>query len=110
MTAKTDLPPIPSALSNVALIDAPTCAAAGRMSVSWWHDRVRTGRAPAPAVRQPRCTRWRLSDVVAYWQAFATQGEAATQTAEQVVAKAKTASAKAAENRAARAAAGQVPA
>ena len=93
VTAKTDLPPIASALSSVALIDAPTCAAAGGMSVSWWHDEVRTGRAPAPAVRQPRCTRWRLSDVVAFWQAFATKGEADTQAAELVTAKAKKASA-----------------
>ena len=93
MTAKTDLPPIPPALSSVSLIDAPTCAAGGGMSVSWWHDEVREGRAPAPAVRQPRCTRWRLSDVVAFWQAFATKGAADTQAAEQVTAKAKKASA-----------------
>ena len=100
MTAKTAPPAIPPALSSVALIDAPTCAAAGGMSVSWWHDEVRTGRAPAPAVRQPRCTRWRLSDVVAFWQAFATKGEADTQAAEQVTAKAKKASAAARVKRA----------
>ena len=105
MTAKTDLPPIPSALSSVALIDAPTCAAAGGMSVSWWHDEVRAGRAPAPAVRQPRCTRWRLSDVVAFWQAFATKGEADTQAAAQVTAKAKKASAAAQVKRTAQGAA-----
>ena len=93
MTAKTDFPPVPPALADVALIDAPTCAATGGMSVSWWHDEVRTGRAPAPAVRQPRCTRWRLSDVVAFWQAFATKGAADTRAAEQVTAKAKKASA-----------------
>ena len=93
VTAKIDLPPIPPALSSVALIDAPTCAAAGGMSVSWWHDEVREGRAPTPAVRQPRCTRWRISDVVAFWQAFATKGAADTQAAEQVTAKAKKASA-----------------
>ena len=93
MTAKIELPPIPPALSSVALIDAPTCAAAGGMSVSWWHDEVRTGRAPAPAVRQPRCTRWHLSEVVAFWQAFAAKGEADTQGAERVTAKAKKASA-----------------
>ncbi|MDE2396267.1 MAG: hypothetical protein KGM91_12590, partial [Burkholderiales bacterium] len=93
MTAKTDLPEIPAALSSVALIDAPTCAAAGGMSVSWWHEEVRTGRAPAPAVRQPRCTRWRLADVVAFWQAFATKGEADTEAAALVTAKAKKASA-----------------
>ena len=100
VTAKTDLPPVPPALSSVALIDAPTCAAAGGMSVSWWHDEVRGGRAPAPAVRQPRCTRWRLCDVVAFWQAFATKGEADTQAAAQVTAKAKKASAAARVKRA----------
>jgi predicted DNA-binding transcriptional regulator AlpA len=84
----------------VALIDAPTCAAAGGMSVSWWHDEVRTGRAPAPAVRQPRCTRWRMSDVVEFWQAFATKGAADTLAAEQVTAKAKKASAAARVKRA----------
>jgi predicted DNA-binding transcriptional regulator AlpA len=100
VTAKTDLPPIPPALSSVALIDAPTCAAAGGMSVSWWHDEVREGRAPAPAVRQPRCTRWRMADVVAFWQAFATKGTADTRAAELVTAKAKKASAAARVKRA----------
>ena len=99
MTAKTDLPTIPPALSSVALIDAPTCAAAGGMSVSWWHDEVRVGRAPAPAVRQPRCTRWRMSDVAAFWQAFATKGAADTQAAQQVTARAKKASAAASVKR-----------
>jgi len=98
LTSKKSIPP---ALSSVALIDAPTCAAAGGMSVSWWHDEVREGRAPAPAVRQPRCTRWRLSDVVAFWQAFATKGAADTRAAEMVAAKAKKASAAARVKRAA---------
>ena len=104
MTAKTDLPLILPALAGVALIDAPTCAAAGGMSVSWWHEEVRTGRAPAPAVRQPRCTRWRLADVLAFWQSFATKGEADTQAGAQVTAKAKKASAAARVKRAAMAA------
>ena len=99
MPAKTELPQIPTALANVALIDGPTCAAAGGMSVSWWHDEVREGRAPAPAVRQPRCTRWRLSDVAAFWQAFATKGEADIQVAAQVTAKAKKTSAAARNSR-----------
>lgn len=100
MTAKKDHPPILPALAGVALIDAPTCAAAGGMSVSWWHDEVRTGRAPAPAVRQPRCTRWRLPDVVAFWQTFASKGEADAQVAELVTAKARKASAAARAKRA----------
>ncbi len=91
MTAKTDLPTVPPALQGVALIDAPTCAAAGGMSVSWWHDAVRAGDAPKPVVRQPRCTRWRLADVVAFWQSFASKGD--TQAAERLSAQAKRASA-----------------
>jgi len=97
VTAKTDLPPIPPALVGVALIDAPICAAAGGMSVSWWHEEVRTGRAPAPAVRLPRCTRWRMSDVVVFWQAFATKGAADNEAAAQVTTRAKRASVKARE-------------
>ena len=93
MTVKTDLPNILPALAGVALIDAPTCAAAGGMSVSWWHEEVRTGRAPAPAVRQPRCTRWRLLDVASFWKAFASDGENDTRTSAQVTAQAKKASA-----------------
>jgi predicted DNA-binding transcriptional regulator AlpA len=98
VTAKTDLPQVPPALSSVALINAPTCAAAGGMSVSWWHEEVRNGRAPAPAVRQPRCTRWRLSDVVAFWQAFASKGT--EEAAALVTSKAKKASAAARVKRA----------
>ncbi|MDE2395488.1 MAG: hypothetical protein KGM91_08605 [Burkholderiales bacterium] len=77
----------------MALIDAPTSAAAGGMSVSWWHDKVRLGEAPQPAVRQARCTRWRLADVLAFWQAFADKGQADTEAAALVTAKAKKASA-----------------
>jgi len=66
VTAKTDLPPVPAALADVALVAAPTCAAAGDISISTWHELVRTGEAPAPVIRQPRCTRWRLADVRAW--------------------------------------------
>ncbi len=34
---------LPATLAAVALIDAETCAAAGQMSVSWWHEMVRSG-------------------------------------------------------------------
>jgi predicted DNA-binding transcriptional regulator AlpA len=66
LTAKTDLPPIPPALADVALIDGPTCAAAAGISISSWHELVRTGAAPKPAIRQPRCTRWQLASVRAW--------------------------------------------
>lgn len=63
MTRKTDLPAIPAALADVAMIDAPTCAAVGGFSLSAWYDLVRAGAAPAPAIRAPRFTRWRLADI-----------------------------------------------
>ena len=63
MTSKIDLPPVPPALADVALIDGPTCAAAGGISLSTWHDLVRLKAAPQPAIRQSRCTRWRMSDI-----------------------------------------------
>ena len=91
---------LPAGLEAVALVDAHTCAAAGAMSLSWWHDEVRAGRAPAPAVRQPRCTRWRLADVSAFWLAFARKGENDTKTAAQVKAQATKASAAARVKRA----------
>jgi predicted DNA-binding transcriptional regulator AlpA len=94
---QTVVPQIPPALAGVALIDATTCAAAGAMSLSWWHQEVRAERAPQPAVRKSRCTRWRVSDVAAFWQAFALQGQANSVTAEELKAKAKHASIKARE-------------
>ena len=96
--------PLPAALVDVALIDAPTCAAAGDMSVSWWHEEVRTGRAPAPVIRKPRCTRWRIADVRAFWIESVEKARADTQAAELVRAHAIKASAKAKANRTAKAA------
>lgn len=66
MTAKTDLPPVPAALADVALIGAPPIAAAADMSVSSWLEMVRSGEAPQPVLRGNRCTRWRLADVRAW--------------------------------------------
>ena len=66
MPAKTDLPPVPSALADVALIDGPTCAASAGMSISSWHELVRTKTAPQPVIRKPRCTRWRMAEVRAW--------------------------------------------
>jgi hypothetical protein len=57
-----------NSLADVALLDAASCALVGGMSVSWWYEELRAGRAPAPVIRQPRCTRWRLRDVYAFWQ------------------------------------------
>ncbi len=109
MTAKTDsktsLQVLPADLAAVALIDAPTCAAAGTMSVSWWHAEVQAGRAPAPAIRKPRCTRWRLADVRAFWTKTAEHAAADTKAAAGVTDRATKASAAAGAKRAAKKAA-----
>jgi predicted DNA-binding transcriptional regulator AlpA len=89
----------PPTLADVALIDGPTAAAAGCMSLSTWHELVRTGAAPAPAIRQPRCTRWRLADVRAWLIEHAARGGNA-QASAQVVAQAAKASAAAKRKRA----------
>lgn len=84
--------PLPPHLAEVALIDAHTSSAVGGMSVSWWHDEVRAGRAPAPVIRQPRCTRWRLADVRAYWERRALEAANDAAAAERLIARNKEAS------------------
>ncbi len=86
-------------LTDVALIDAESCAATGAMSISWWLEEVRAGRAPKPAVQRPRCTRWRLADVRDFWRRFAAEGAADTKAGDAMKAKMIKASAKARELR-----------
>jgi predicted DNA-binding transcriptional regulator AlpA len=88
---------LPASVADVALIAADTCAAIGEMSVSWWHDEVRTGEAPKPVIQQPRFTRWRLTDVRLFWQERADRGAADTEAAERMTARATKASIKARE-------------
>ena len=102
MESKIDLPPIPSALSSVALIDAKAAASAGSMSLSWWHDMVAAGKAPQPAFRGNRCTRWRLAQVAEFWRDFASQDD--TQAGAELKARASKASAAAQVKRRKRAA------
>ncbi|MBH9577860.1 hypothetical protein [Inhella proteolytica] len=45
------------------------------MGVSWWLAEVAAGRAPKPAIQQPRCTRWRLKDVREFWACRAEQAD-----------------------------------
>lgn len=90
-------------LADVALVDGPTCAAVGGMSLSWWSDEVRAGRAPAPVIRETRCTRWRLVDVRSYWIARAECSMTGEAT-DVLIAKANKASAAAKAKRAAEAA------
>ena len=82
----------PRSLADVALIDGPTCAAAGQASVSWWLEEVRTGRAPAPVIRKPRFTRCLCADVVAFWHHLAAKAAADVESAAQVTSRAKKAS------------------
>lgn len=65
---------VPEALQEVALIDGPTSAATGQVSLSTWHELVRTQDAPQPVIRGTRCTRWRLIDVRDYWARRAKAG------------------------------------
>jgi len=88
---------LPNSLHSVALVDAKICAAIGGASVSWWFGQVAAGHAPEPAIRQPRFTRWRLKEVVAFWERYAASPneEVAARTLEQ----AKRASSAATRNR-----------
>ena len=96
MARKSDLPEVPAALADVALIDASACAAASGVSISQWLDQVRTGSAPQPAFRAPRCTRWRLVDVRRHLIDLAAHPDA--EASKVVFAKASKASRKAREN------------
>lgn len=102
MTAKTNLPSIPLAIADVAMIDGPTAAAAASISISQWHELVRRRQAPQPVIRRSRCTRWRLADV-RYWLVdLAEKGSDDVDAAALVTARARKASAKAQANRAAK--------
>ena len=91
--------PIPEALADVALIDARTSASCGGMGLSWWRAEVRSGRAPAPVIREPRCTRWTLTSVRKFWKSRAEQTAKNPQAAERMKEQAAKASAKAKANR-----------
>ena len=89
--------PLPADLADVALIAADTCAAIGEVSVSWWHQEVRSGRAPKPVIQQPRFTRWRRAAAIAFWAERAALASTDTEAGERMRAKAKKASIKARE-------------
>lgn len=73
---KTPRTAIPDNCADVALIDAKTSAAVGQAGRSWWLAEVKAGRAPQPAIRRPRFTRWQLSQVREFWANLAKQGAA----------------------------------
>jgi hypothetical protein len=101
VTATTDpkpaARPLPADVADVALIAADTCAAIGEVSVSWWHEEVRAGRAPRPVIQQPRFTRYRRADVIRFWAERAAHAAADTAAGERMAARAKQASVKARE-------------
>ncbi|MFT3818300.1 MAG: hypothetical protein QM750_11810 [Rubrivivax sp.] len=98
--------PAPPELADVAMIDAPRIVAAACLSLSTWHELVRAGKAPQPAMRLPRCTRWRLADV----RAWLIERAAQPVSDNAVIERATKASAKAQAARRARAAANLVKA
>jgi hypothetical protein len=97
--------PIPPSLIDVALIPAKTCAAVGGMSLSWWYEEVAAGRAPKPAISEPRCARWTLVSVREFWVARAEAAASDATAAERVKKQSEKASAAATAKRAAKRAA-----
>ena len=89
--------PLPADVADVALIAAATCAAVGDVSLSWWHEEVRAGRAPKPAIQQPRFTRWLLLDVRRFWAERAAYASTDTAAGARMAERAKKASMKARE-------------
>ena len=102
---RTERPPLPQGHDDIALIDIHDLRALTRMSPSWIHDAVRKGEFPAPAIRESRCTRWKLSDVRIYLIERTRKAAADTETAAQLRARAKKASEAARTKRAGTAAA-----
>lgn len=83
----------PAVFGNDALIDIEVCAAGGGVSLSWWHEKVRTGEAPEPAIRAPRFTRWNLGQVRQFWTDYVAKAAQEAQAADSVKDRAAKASA-----------------
>lgn len=66
---------VPDALVEVSLVDAKQITAAACMSLTNWYELVQTGKAPQPAIRTHRHTRWRLTDVRAWLVKYANQAD-----------------------------------
>jgi predicted DNA-binding transcriptional regulator AlpA len=69
---------MPEAHADVALCEMKDLVAMVRMSKAWISNEVAAQRFPQPAIKRPRCTRWKVSDVrkwLVEWTAQpATQG------------------------------------
>ena len=64
----------PSAWVDIQLVAIEACCAPGQVGETWWRDAVARGLAPQPVVQLPRFTRWRATEVHAFWAAFAASG------------------------------------
>lgn len=61
-------------LPDEALIGIDAVIAIGPFGRTKFYDEVAAGRAPQPALKLPRCTRWRLGDIRAWLHALAAGG------------------------------------
>lgn len=55
--------PLLEAHADVAMVTIGDIVAMTRMGRSWLYAEIRNGRFPAPVVREPRCTRWKISHI-----------------------------------------------
>lgn len=85
MSRKSDLPAVPPALADVAVTAAPAIAAAAALSLSKWLELVRLGDAPQPVIREPRYTRWLVTDIRRWLVERSERGSAAAATQSLVV-------------------------
>lgn len=90
MTRKTELPPIPPAMEDVAMIDAPTIAAAAAMSLSGTLAALKRDGIK-PRIQRPRFTRYALTDIKAWLASL--QARQTTETAAAMTQQARKASA-----------------
>lgn len=68
--------PIATHQADVALCDVRDIMAMTRMGKSFLYAAVRDGTFPAPVIKRPRCTRWRLADVRNYLLKFGANAQA----------------------------------
>ncbi len=92
--------------SGSALVNIADICELLRLSQSWVYSRVQAGTFPAPVLRAPRFTRWRLRDVLDFAEQLGERA-ADAQTSALSMAKAQRASAAARAKRAAAEVAGE---
>lgn len=68
--------PIASQQADVALCDMRDIMEMTRMGKSYLYAAVKDGTFPAPVIKRPRCTRWRLVDVRNYLLKFGANAQA----------------------------------